>query len=441
MKHVTVNFNNTVGKIKPHHAINNAPISGTSDRLFHYLKDASIPYSRLHDTGGAYGNFCFVDIENIFRDFDADVDDPASYDFAFTDNLLEHICAQDTEPFFRLGATIENDHRIRAYRIFPPKDNMKWAQICEHIIRHYNHGWANGYEFGINYWEIWNEPDNEPEIADNPMWKGTKEQYFALYETTARYLKDKYPYIKVGGYASCGFYALYEDGFVAAAHSSTRTGYFIEFFHDFLKFISSDEHKCPFDFFSWHSYQGSDKNFNSAKYVREQLDSYGFTETESFLNEWNPGTKRRGTEADACYIADMILTLHRAPVDMLNYYDGQINGSYQGLFDPVKFDVFPAYYALHSFGELYRLGKEAETVVDDELLPLVAATDGEIGKILIANKQEEPMELALTLAGGWKIAQYRVLQGTDGLVETAMPVGDVVTIPASKIVMLECVKA
>ena len=207
-----------------------------------------------------------------------------------------------------------------------------------------------------------------------------------------------------------------------------------------MKYITSEEHKSPFDFFSWHSYQGSDKNFNSAKYVREQLDKYGFTETESFLNEWNPGTKRRGTEEDAAYIADMILTLHRAPVDMLNYYDGQIHGSYQGLFDPVKYDIFPAYYALHSFGELYRLGGEAQTTVDDELLPLVAATDGEIGKILISNKNEEPMELALTLEGGWQIQKTRVLQGTDGLVEAAIPVGDIVVIPAGKLVMLECVK-
>ena len=78
MKHVTVNFNNTVGKVKPLHAINNAPIIGTNDKQYHYLKDASIPYSRLHDTGGNYGGSRYVDIENIFRDFDADVDDPAS---------------------------------------------------------------------------------------------------------------------------------------------------------------------------------------------------------------------------------------------------------------------------------------------------------------------------------------------------------------------------
>ncbi len=53
------------------------------------------------------------------------------------------------------------------------------------------------------------------------------------------------------------------------------------------------------------------------------------------------------------------------------------HGSYQGLFDPAKWDIFPVYYALHPFGALCCLGREVETTVDDELLPLVAATDGE----------------------------------------------------------------
>ncbi len=28
----------------------------------------------------------------------------------------------------------------------PPKDFKKWAVICEHIIRHYDENWANGYQ-------------------------------------------------------------------------------------------------------------------------------------------------------------------------------------------------------------------------------------------------------------------------------------------------------
>ncbi|MBO7406174.1 MAG: hypothetical protein J6V14_00975, partial [Clostridia bacterium] len=45
----------TQDRIKPLHGINNAPYIYGSARHMHYLKEAHIPYSRLHDTGGAYG--------------------------------------------------------------------------------------------------------------------------------------------------------------------------------------------------------------------------------------------------------------------------------------------------------------------------------------------------------------------------------------------------
>ena len=86
--------------------------------------------------------------------------------------------------------TIENYVDIRRYRIDPPKDFGKWARICEHVIRHYNEGWADGFHYGITYWEIWNEPDNGPTVARNQMWTGTAEQYYELYDVTARHLKS-----------------------------------------------------------------------------------------------------------------------------------------------------------------------------------------------------------------------------------------------------------
>ena len=85
---LNANFNNILGKIKPMHAVNGAPLVGLSEKYFRYFSDAGIPYSRLHDVGGWFGGNMFVDIPNIFRDFDADENDPASYDFTFTDWLL-----------------------------------------------------------------------------------------------------------------------------------------------------------------------------------------------------------------------------------------------------------------------------------------------------------------------------------------------------------------
>ena len=86
----------------------------------------------------------------------------------------------------------------KKYSSVVPPDLHKWAQICEHIVRHYNEGWNNGFHYGIEYWEIWNEPENPS------MWQGTKEQFFELYRVAANHLKSTFPQLKVGGYAGCG---------------------------------------------------------------------------------------------------------------------------------------------------------------------------------------------------------------------------------------------
>ena len=70
---------------------------------------------------------------------------------------------------FRLGRSEGADPQ-------PPPDFDRYADIAKHIVLHYNGGWANGYHYGIRYWEVWNEPD-----LGKVFWAGTAEQYFALY--------------------------------------------------------------------------------------------------------------------------------------------------------------------------------------------------------------------------------------------------------------------
>lgn len=350
-------FTAPIGRIKPMHAINNAPMRWTFCDSFHYLTEARIPYSRLHDTGGLQGGGVFVDVANVFPRFDADPEDPHSYEFGFTDHLLRELCAADVKPFYRLGCSIENYHpSIGPRRSVPPADPHKWAVICEHIIRHYNQGWAEGFYMDILYWEIWNEPDNEPVAEENPMWRGSMQEFFTLYEVTANHLKDCFPHLRIGGYASCGFYSVLNARAAAHANVSSRFDYFLEFFEGFLTHITTEGHKAPLDFFSWHSYGGVEENTVFAAYARETLDRYGFTQTESILNEWNPGIHRRGTLGDAAQVGAMMIALQHTPVDLLMYYDGSLESSYGGLFDPMTRTPFKAYYAFWGFGQLYELG-------------------------------------------------------------------------------------
>ena len=107
MATIQIHTDKTVGKIKPMHAGGQPPLGGNGfNGFFHYLTEAGIPYSRLHDVGGAYARNNFVDIPNLFRNFDADENDPNNYDFTFTDFLIRSLVEAGVEPYFRLGITI-----------------------------------------------------------------------------------------------------------------------------------------------------------------------------------------------------------------------------------------------------------------------------------------------------------------------------------------------
>ena len=397
MAKITVDFNKPVGKMKPMHGVGQPPILGTSFSMFKYLTDAKIPYSRLHDVGGSYGGFRWVDIPNIFRDFDADENLPESYDFTFTDMLITALVEAGVEPIFRLGVTIENAASIKAYRIFPPKDPAKWARICEHVIRHYTEGWADGFKYKIDYWEIWNEPDNSDVLIENQMWRGTKEQYYELYDVASKHLKKCFPHLKIGGYGSCGFYAI-ADSFVSSAKSSPRMEYFIEFLDGFFDYIK--ENNCPLDFFSWHSYDTIKNNQQYAAYARRRLDEAGFTETETFCNEWNTEVKIGRTPHHAALCAGMLAALQNMPLDGAMFYDARCSvTTYAGLFDPINGDPTHAYHAFKEYNELYRLGTQCEIIYDEDPVYAVAATNENRAAMLIANTSKESVPVSFDIPG------------------------------------------
>ena len=443
---ISINFDNKTGRrIRPMHGIGQPPIlrgePGVNPLLFHYLKEAGIPYSRLHDVAGAYGGGVFVDIPNIFRDFDADVNDPASYDFAHTDILIRELYNYGVEPVYRLGITIENSANIRAFNVFPPKDFQKWAEICEHIIMHYNEGWAAGFEYGIKYWEIWNEPDvvlNPNNIAQT--WHGTREEFFEFYKTAATHLKNRFgDSIQVGGYAAMGF-----GGF--EAHDPDATGctyqfsdaddpddmnfkraYRIDYCHKFLAFVR--DNNLPLDFFSWHCYTniGPKMILACENHCRKVLHNYGFDHVPDFLNEWNAervSVRNRSLPKTAANTFGVLIGSQRNDVAMLNYYDGGIGPSvYKGLFNPDTFYPYKTYYAFKSFNEAYKLGCEVISDSDCDDVYVLGARDEKHGVILIANTTDEKMELHLDVIGA-DINQANVLMTDEEYLYTY--IGDIV---------------
>ena len=405
-----VDFADITGTYKPMHGIGQPPLTGISNTLFHYLKRAGIPYSRLHDVGGWMGGGLYVDIPNIFRDFSADVNDPASYDFAFTDKIIEGLMENGCEPYFRLGVTIENAHMVKAYRIFPPADYEKWAQICEHIIRHYNEGWAEGYRYGITYWEIWNEPDDCFKLKTSMMWRGTPQEYYRLYSTTAKHLKACFgDTVKVGGYGHCGLYEFQRDvDFQGIAPEEKIYEFTVNFHHGFFRHLQQTN--APLDFFSWHVYDNCHDSTRQdftviakhADYCRKLLDHYGFTNAEHHLNEWNIKTDRYhrdAPEAAARTLAFMQMMQHTS-VDLMCFYDGGLGFSdYRCLINPDNGAPYRTYYSFMMYNTLFRLQDQVSCKLSGNGVFASAARSGKKAAIVLSNPTNIPAEITLDLSG------------------------------------------
>ncbi len=386
---VYIDFEYAETEIKDVNGINNGPKSGYDAETDQWKLDATelyreleIPYVRIHDSEYPYGQGKFVDIHCIFPDFSADPEDPWSYDFTYTDKYIEAIIQSGAEVVFRLGESI--DHSGENTYINPPEDYMKWAQVCEHIIRHYNEGWADGYQYGIQYWEIWNEPDN---IKN---WTGSLEQYYELYRTSARYLKSLFPEIKIGGYG-------------AGACSE-------ENINGFLNFLRADGQETPLDFFSWHTYTNNPADLGrNAELVQTLLKENGYENTESFLDEWNfveewedlGGRKQfiQSTQG-AAFLAASLVTLQNSPVTGAMYYDGQfVEGDvvWCGLYKEGT-EKLPGYAVFQFFNEMKQHGKLADVRAEETEGIYCMAAAGDKDYILLANyNADKPKKAVIKL--------------------------------------------
>ncbi len=322
---VRIDCSRRMGEVRALHGVNNGPVNyGETIDLSAYYRRAAFPLVRLHDS--EWPNPDVVDMHAVFPDLRADPNRPESYRFGRTDDYVKAIVDSGGGIVYRLGESIETTRR--KVHVNPPADCRRWAEACVGIIRHYNEGWAEGFRYKIRYWEIWNEPENRPN-----MWTGTDEDYYRLYATAARRIKGRFPSLMVGG-PSTGSIGEVKDGRLLPT--------------SFLKgFIGHcKKHRAPLDFFSWHTYSDDPYVFAlKARAVRRYLDEQGYRKTENHLNEWNylPDNDwrpisvagqgitrqrwyaRQGGAEGAAFLACGLMHLQDSPVDVANYYRGDAN--------------------------------------------------------------------------------------------------------------------
>jgi len=286
---IKIDCSQRIGKLRRMLGVNNGPTGMFGRDLTKPYKEMGVDFIRTHDFYGP------TDLHEIFPDWKADPTDPKSYRFKSSDRRIKSIVDGGFNVFFRLGESWERPPE--KYNV-PPPDFEKCAEVCRRIVMHYNEGWADGFHFGIKYWEIWNEPDIPK------FWRGTPQQFYRFYELVAKKLKKHDPTLKVGGPASTG-------------------GLRREYLEDFLSYLK--QHKVPLDFYSWHFYGGDARTPQRMdKRVRATLKEAGFEKAESICNEWNwglRGPRLRGA-GNAAFTAAALILFQDTSVSIQTRYRG-----------------------------------------------------------------------------------------------------------------------
>jgi len=314
-----------------------------------------------------------VDVSRVFPLFHLDPAVPENYDFRETDDYIAKTLDIGAKVSYRLGESIEWSTKL--YRVHPPKDYEQWAKICIGIIRHYNEGWANGFRHNIEYWCIWEEPENVPQL-----WTGTWDDYIRLYVTAAKAIKARFPNVKVGG--------------PAMGMGSARR----ELVERLL--AACRQHAAPLDFFAVTRYATHPQDLIALPAVlRQLLDEHGFPATEVHISEWNyfPGDWSKIGELEHClwlertiqgadgaaFICAVLSGWQDTPLDMGFFYVGSAL-SHWGLFDPVCRKPRTNYYGMLAFA---RLAEYAQRVA--------ARCAGRDTWVLAGRKAHGPMALLI----------------------------------------------
>jgi hypothetical protein len=386
---IAVNFAKSAGRIRAIHGVCNGPVAyGENPDLKPWFKEAGFPTARLHDCHWPSPDV--VDVSTIFPLSHLDPDDPRNYTFAKTDAYIQGLVDCGTKIVYRLGQSIEHG---TAYHIQPPADMEKFARVCVNIVRHYNEGWADGFHHGIEYWEVWNEPEGKG------MWRGTKEEFFTLYETVAKAIEAHDPKLKVGGPALTSS-AFQKNGWGRPFLARCR------------------DRKLPLDFFSFHAYTVD--HVALCREARKALDEFGFEKTETHLNEWRyaptweglrprtpemfatvPEWFRQGTNGrGGAFATSLLMRLQDERLDMANFYTA----------DTSRWSMFgtfgirtPVYHAFRAFNELAKRPRRVACTVsaatsapaDNALRANVAAvTEANPGGIGATRASQPPVAVA-----------------------------------------------
>ena len=377
------------------------------------IRSMNFAAARTHDWALINPNERVCDYFHVFPLMHLDATKEENYHFGPTDYLLKRTREETgLDVFYRLGTSIEHSGDKVHFNSLIPEDFDKVAEIFAATVRHYNRGWANGFDWGIRNWEIWNEPDGrnnrwclpdgdedaDPKVRAEKTAR-RKALFVRFFVTCLKRLKAEFPDIKVGGPAMC---SLKEEWFVPLLTACREAGV------------------AP-DFISWHYYGcNPDEILRSVERGRRLCDRFGFTDCELVLNEWhylgcswaelrssdpvvqdrvwNGPASHNGTDA-AAFTLSVLARFQTSALDQGYYYGCRHVGAWG--YKDERNHPYKTYYALKAFGEIVkdfpRLGEVKKT---GPLTTLIArSADGERTALLVADYRGLPGDIVLDVQG------------------------------------------
>jgi xylan 1,4-beta-xylosidase len=188
-------------------------------QLAYVKKECGFRYIRMHGL--------LTDDMAVYKE---DRNGNPEYNYMYIDPLFDYLLSIGIKPFVELGfmpsALASGPQTIFWWRgnVTPPKDYEKWGALIRNLTEHFTERYGKE-EVKTWYFEVWNEPNLSP-----GFWTGSREDYFKLYEYSAKAIKAVNPAYRVGGPATAG--AAWEP--------------------ELIDFCSKNN--LPIDFISTHSY-------------------------------------------------------------------------------------------------------------------------------------------------------------------------------------------
>jgi xylan 1,4-beta-xylosidase len=142
--------------------------------------------------------------------YSEDASGHAVYSWVILDQIFDTFQAAGIKPLVEIGFMPQplsthpdpyrhdfpRDRNIYTGWAYPPKDYPKWSEIVFQFVDHLRRRYGDR-EVKTWLWEVWNEPD----IG---YWKGTREEYFKLYDFTVAAVLRSLPEAQIGGPDSTG---------------------------------------------------------------------------------------------------------------------------------------------------------------------------------------------------------------------------------------------